>query len=430
MRIGVFSALLVAYLLVPWVSWTPARGFALAAPRVNSGDEPHYLLIVSSLLRDRDLLLGDDYLRVRQGSADAGVGFRGNELDHHTILVDPATGAHALWQRVFDWRKHLDQGGFERLQPGFDNAVEVPAHPPAFPALVALLLAPMHPPSEKLEPWAISVVALLSFGALLAAWFAARRAGFTEREALATALLAGLASPLFAYARSFFSEPAIGLALSLALWALLARKPALCGALCFAAAAIKPPFGPVALGWAVLRLREGKREEALRLGATFAACCVALTAFNLRLAHTPLISGTAGFIPAVGPETFGMILFSNAHGLFAYAPWAAAGVFVSARAAVRGEPGLLRDLVWGAAPVLAVFAAADVEAGGFCYGPRYAVPFLPWLALATVAAWRDAGRGWRNVIAVLAAVSLAIAVTGALRYRELFDRPVLAAFER
>ena len=118
-----------------------------------------------------------------------------------------------------------------------------------------------------------------------------------------------------------------------------------------------------------------------------------------------------------------MLFFSNSHGLFAFAPWAAAGLFVAARAAVRKEPGPLRELAWGAAPVLMVFAVAAVEAGGYCYGPRYLIPFLPWFALATAAAWREAGRRWRAVIA-------ALAIAGAVRYRDLFDRPAAAAFWR
>lgn len=424
MRVAVFGGLLLAFLFVPWVNWTPAHGFDLARPRVHSGDEPHYLLIVNSLLRDHDLVLGDDYRRVRAGGAEAGLDFRGDELDHHTILVD-ATG-HALWQRVYDWRTHLAQGGFARLEPGFANAIEVPAHPPAFPALVALVLWPLRLAPAALEPWAICVVSLLCFATLLALYAAARRADFTEREALSAVLLAGLSSPLLPYARSFFSEPAIALALALALWARLLRRPVLCGAFCFLAAAIKPPFGLVALGWALI----GDRRQARDLLATFAALCVALAAFNLRLAHTPLISGTTGFVPAAGPQELGLLFFGNSHGLFAFAPWTAAGLFVAARAAVRREPGLLRELAWGALPVLALFSVAAVEAGGFCYGPRYLIPFLPWLSLATVAAWREAGTRWRAVIAALALASAAIAVPGALRYRDLFDRASTAVFQR
>ena len=424
MRVAVFGVVLLAFLFVPWVSWTPAHGVELKRPRVTSGDEPHYLLVVNSLLRDGDLLLGDDYQRVRNGGAEAGLDFRGQELDHHTILVDQS--GHAVWQRIYNWRVHLRGGGFQRLQPGFANALEVPAHPPAFPALVALLLLPLRLAPEELEPWAISTVALISFATLLALYAAARRAAFTEREALAAVLLTALASPALPYARSFFSEPAIGLVLSLALWARLVQRPVLCGVLCFAAAAIKLPFGLVALGWGLT----GDRRQATRLLSTFAALCVALLAFNFGLAHSPVIGGAAVVGLASGPAELGGLFFSDNHGLFAFAPWTAAGIIVVVRAAVREEPGPLRELAFGALPVLAVLSVTSLELGGYCYGPRYLVPFLPWLSLATVAAWREAGIRWRAIIAALAIAGAAIAVPGAVRYRDLFDREWAAAWQK
>ena len=54
---------------------------------------------------------------------------------------------------------------------------------------------------------------------------------------------------------------------------------------------------------------------------------------------------------------------------------------------VGADPSLLRALAWGALPVLLVFSVNEAQGGGYCYGPRYLIPFIPWLALATVAAW-------------------------------------------
>src|SRR5438045_1339912 len=137
MRVAVLAGLLAVYLAVPWIGWRPSEGFKASAPRVVAGDEPHYLMIVNSLLHDRDLSLAADYRRVKQNGYEAGLAARGSELDHHTILIDAKTGRSELWQRVFDWRTHLPAGGFRRLMPGFDDAIEVPAHPPAFPAVIA-----------------------------------------------------------------------------------------------------------------------------------------------------------------------------------------------------------------------------------------------------------------------------------------------------
>jgi hypothetical protein len=44
-------------------------------PYIKGGDEPHYLLILNSLINDGDLDLKDNYESVHQGSLQAGKKF-------------------------------------------------------------------------------------------------------------------------------------------------------------------------------------------------------------------------------------------------------------------------------------------------------------------------------------------------------------------
>ena len=197
---------------------------------MTSGDEPHYLLILNSILRDGDLQLEADYRRVAAGGGDAGMRFRGVHLDHHTILVDRESGAHALWSQVY-WPNRRARGpvGFVKKLHGFDGpeVVEVPAHPPAFPALLALLVALARPALEETETAARAAVVFISWLGLVAAYGAGRGAGFSRAQALGAVLLAGFCSPWLAYSRSYFAETAVGLFLSLALWAMTVARPAL-----------------------------------------------------------------------------------------------------------------------------------------------------------------------------------------------------------
>ena len=55
----------------------------LALPRVLSGDSPHYLVSVHSLVEDGDFDLRNNYDAARAGAFEAGVRFRGVELDRH-----------------------------------------------------------------------------------------------------------------------------------------------------------------------------------------------------------------------------------------------------------------------------------------------------------------------------------------------------------
>src|SRR5262245_5770379 len=102
------------------------KQWMFSQPQALRGDEPHYLLLVNSLLFDHDLDLKDDYLRVPRGGLQAGKKFQGSFLIHHTVLFDPLTGEHGSWRSVFDTSKKIpcdDHGelcqGFQRMSPRF-----------------------------------------------------------------------------------------------------------------------------------------------------------------------------------------------------------------------------------------------------------------------------------------------------------------------
>ena len=104
------------------------------------------------------------------------------------------TGEHELWQRIYDWTAHVECQQpctpFKRISPRLPSTpslVEVPAHPPAFAALVALMVAPFHPRPETLEQKAAVAIALLAWLAIAGACVvlaAALKPPFGERGAV------------------------------------------------------------------------------------------------------------------------------------------------------------------------------------------------------------------------------------------------------
>jgi hypothetical protein len=423
--------------------WLPAGGLIKATPALVSGDEPHYFLTTTSLLLDGDLQMADDYRAVYRGSLRAGLRMPRRPLDHHTILYDRASGKTALWQDVFD-RHHFSRCGpgcFTwplRTQPFGDPATvaELPAHPVAFPALIAAALYPFQLEEQQLEPHAIDVVLALSWLGVLATYGCARRAGFHRGWALLASGLCGLASPWLAYSRSLFTETALGLCLALSLYALTARRPVLSGLAAGVALAIKPAFALAAAGFALERLLARRPREAALLLAPVALLGLATLAFDYHLAHR-LIAGPLGWEGADGPAGIFIMLLDNRHGLITFAPWTALGLYATFASLGRAQPAwadesatlLLRRIAFGSAGYLLMVAATSWPEGGYCYGPRYWVALLPWLSLAAVALARGAGRKTRIALLVLGALGLLIAVPGTLRYAELFDRPVIAAFK-
>jgi len=105
-----------------------AHRFAPSEPAVSTGDEPHYLIIISSILRDGDLSVGNNYESARLGGGDAGEAYKGFNLDHHTLIRDTRTGQGLLWNQIFVWgtRVECDPGdlscvGYLRVSQEFPD---------------------------------------------------------------------------------------------------------------------------------------------------------------------------------------------------------------------------------------------------------------------------------------------------------------------
>ena len=434
------AAVLLALLVLQWqvghLAWRPG-GLQRAAPAIVSGDEPHYLLTLGSLLRDGDLDVRKGYERSRGGGRDAGLEFRGQLLDHHTLIWNRYTGAWGRWQGIYDvtGRSPCPPGGlcspFALRKPEEPDlrvslhTVEVPAHPVTFAALIAGLLWPLSVKDEDLEPRALEAVMVLSWLAAVATWAAGRRAGLSNNAALAAAALACAASPWLVYGRSFFAETAIGLVLVLAVWALQAGRASLVGLAVVAASALKPNFALVGLAFAAERLWAQKRRDAAVIAAFVIAGGAAIAAWNWSVARTLIVAGRDPWRWALGTGPLGAHLFSDDHGLFLFAPWAVLPAWALIRSRPTRQPppsakaALLRQVALACLVHLACLSL-NRNGTGWCYGPRYWVPFFPLLALAALVLAEGSGRAFRVALGLLAALSLAFSVPAALRYRDAF----------
>ena len=145
--------------------------FALGLPRVLSGDSPHYLVAVNSLVEDGDFDLRNNYDQALRGEWDAGSRFRGVEIDRH-VDVD-------------------------------SRGRELGTHSPFFAMLLAFFAWPLAgtPWIEPLCVW------LTCTAGLVAVLFMAQRLGRLRYRNSTVVVFAALASPLLCYSRDIWTEP-------------------------------------------------------------------------------------------------------------------------------------------------------------------------------------------------------------------------------
>jgi hypothetical protein len=420
------ALLLCLILLMTWlvtrIEYLPGAGFLVVEPRAVGGDEPHYLLIINSLIFDHDVQLQNDYDRVDRGGLDAGVEARGVQLDRQTIAGNRRTGHRSsgyveggIWHR----------NSSSEFAPSPD-VYEVPAHPIGFPALIALIVAPFHPTLEDSEADVGLVLTLIAWIGTVATYFLARQIGMGRVPAMLAALVLATASPWLAYARSYFPEVTIGLALVLAMLALKADLPVLASLGAVVAAVLKPAFAIVGACFFVEQVREKRWREAAKIALVLGVPAIALFAFNYWM-HGRFVTARLTWSFDV-QELYDTLLDPN-HGLFIFAPWTIVAFAAAGRSLVSLSTGSQFSRSVALPMVLYLVLMSSTGFGpGYCFGPRYWIAFMPWMAVGAVYAMRN--RGWivRAVFAMLVVVGVAIAIPSALRYPQLFDKPMPMAW--
>jgi hypothetical protein len=374
--LAVFVAL---YLICPFFG----RNWRLELPIAWQGDEPHYMVMVSSLLQDGDLDLRNNYEAMRHGSLDAGRKWAGALLDDHTTWW--RDGRRVEWGSIHEpirmpWPRDAEGHPVTTLLPGhehdMDGVIERPMHPPGFPWMLAAFLWPLRG-TPYVESAAILLVTLSTIVALVLFHGLVRRWARSDGEALCVTAAAFLGTPVWHYSRKLFAEAPLTLCAVGALYFILRRsRPWVAGCFLAAGTLMKPPFLLLAIPPAVLFLM---RRDLRSLVFVSIPCLISVAA---TLGSNAVMFGSPWRSPQ--PFSFGNplvglrgLLLSEQHGFLAYSPVAAA--------ALVGWPTVWREhrsearLIAGA--VLLYFALMCTWAhweGGFSYGPRLVLPVLPF----------------------------------------------------
>ena len=405
--------------LVTRLEYVPGHGFYVVEPHATRGDEPHYLVMINGLLLTHSLHVQTVYDDVDRGGPEAGVIARETRLDRHTIVVNQRTG-----HRAMGIIKGVNGGLWHRdPRPEFapsPDTYEISVHPPGFPVLIAAALSLMRPRAAEVEPEVGFILMLIAWLGVVVTYFVGRQTGMSRGWAILAASILFLASPWLPYSRAYFAESTIGLAIILGVWALLSDFPILAALAAGAAAAMKPPFALVAAGFFVEEVRERRWKDAVKIAAVLALAT----------------SGPGDYRPQLRPASKGRADESTHQDSVRSGRRAAALRPLDDLRIPRLRPRIFsarRGYAAGAYHVATVVSlphrGESVGYGaGYCYGPRYWVAFMPWLALGAVEAMRRGGRYQRAICGVLVLFGVAMAIPGALRYPQLFAMPALDAW--
>ncbi len=422
-RSAIVAALLCLALVGTWlvtrVEYVPGHGFFLVAPHAVAGDEPHYMIMINSLLLSRSFHLRTVYDDVDRGGLEAGVLARQDQTRSPYHCGQPAhrpsrnrNGGGSQRRPVasgFAARVRTLVGGLRNFgaSAGIPDADSIVGSDDAAACGRGRARRRIHPDADRMARRGGDLFCRAS-----------GRDGPRMGNGGRSIIFLGR-SPWLAYSRAYFAESTIGLALILGLGALMSDFPILATLAAAAGAIMKPPFALVAGGFFIEEVRERRWKDAVKIGAVFALALPVLTI----LAHNFWL-----YRRVLPMSQFVKTLVDPVEGLLLYAPWTIFGFFVCGRAFFSPSKGARLARTMALPLFLYLLAVGSVGFGaGYSYGPRYWVAFMPWLALATVEAMRRMGRYPRALCVVLilcrgrdgdswrAALSAAFQPTGAGR---------------
>lgn len=395
----------------------PRDGVGFGLPRVFSGDEPHYLLMLNSVLNDGDLDLRDEYADALEGEPWAGRNFAREPLDHHTVWFTPG-GQRWPWFNVYKLEAGPGPQGSITLRPGVPECLATTAeyswHPPGLPLLLATVLWPVRG-TRWTEPAALLLTALVTLATALFTQRLFRLFVEDERSVRVATLVAVLGSPLWAYSRLLFTEPWLACLCTAALVLALGSDRWLeAGLLIALGMQIKPPFGVVALPMLADAVLRRHTRHTLALAVPVAAGVAGVLGTNA------LFFGSPWRFPlpwSTGNAAEGVLglLFSWNRGLLAFAP-AILVALVGWREIFRTQTRQASIVAASVAVYFVTVALWWSWEGGYCYGPRMIVPVLPAAFCGLPAAMRSM-RAWSPALhktaLALCAVSILVSAMGA-----------------
>jgi hypothetical protein len=319
--------------------------------------------------------------------------------------------ALAVWWPLFSWRPELKEAPYDP---------SVVYNPRLYSNLPYALCSWLNPLITALTGCIVFRVA--------------RLLGLSPGWSVAAALAYGVTSPAAPYARFDFAQPLAGLALTLAVFWVLEAAPAFspsrllrAGTSLGVAVLTRPEvilLVPWIAGWLAVQSRpRGSRAILARAPALLGPVAVGSLLYLLSNGikfGSPLRTGYGGTLAPVSWEHalqgLAGLLASPEHGLLIFFPLAWLALPGVSR--LIGEAGRAGSLIAGLLGItLAMYSFFATWWAGWSWGPRFLVPVLPLVTLASAAWAADPARGRTPRVALfttLAILGFVASLTGIL----------------
>ena len=434
-RARVLKGFVVLALLAPLGVSGPVPGdqdsISFTKPMIHSGDEPHYLVLINSVVEDRDLDVKNNYASVHQGGNDAGRKFAAAPLDHHVTwyLHNRCTP----WWEIFEtdgklWQRDAAGHPMPTRRKNFEKISlpddEYSRHSPG----LALLLSPFliaFRNSGWLEPATLLATSLLTIAGFFAFCSFIRPYAANPFQVVMFGAVAYLGSPLWHYGRTLYAEPYAAALLICAYAAVLRSCRYLVGGLFIGAAVlIRTEYFLIALPLLAEPLWRRDRVDSMCAWLPVVAAGFLKLLWNQQMRDgwthnaelwewSNPVTGLAG------------LLFSPSHGILLFAPI----LLLSAWSFREWFRDHRKDAILVALGVGCYWFLISSQAqwwGGTCYSAKLVVPVLPFMIapLATLGRnplW-NANILFKAGFAVVMMISVEFGLVAAFSCENVYDK--------
>ncbi len=417
-RARVLACVAVLLLLAPLAVSGPVPGdpspLSFTWPMIHSGDEPHNLVLINSVLNDGDFDLKNNYANSHSGGSQAGRKFGGWVLDHHVAWY--LQDRYVRWWEIYEtdaklWKRDASELPVPTRKPNFEKSdlgeAEYSRHSPGFAVVTSPFLV-FFRGTKLLEPAALLATTLMTIAGFFAFCSLVRPYVANPFQAFLFGAVAYLGSPLWHYGRTLYVEAFAAGLLICAYAAILRGFRYLTAGLCIGAAIlVRGEFFLIALPLLIEPLWRRDRVCSLCVWIPAAAAIGLKLLWNQRMRHgwTHNAELWEWGYPLEG--IFGLLL-SWQHGILLFAPVLILSVFCVRRWFREHQ----RDAILISAAVVSYWLLMGSSLqwwGGTCYSARLMIPVLPLMLVPM--ALIGSSRLWNSDARVFAAIVLLMVIS-------------------